>query len=506
MLLMDPWVSPKGAFKSAWFQFPTNHFYFTELKQQISEIQTFIYISHEHKDHFDKHFLEAIVECQPTIVIPKFSSNDFYEEISELSFKNIIQLKESEKFLIPNSELSIKLFLDDTQLNRDSAIFVSNGKFNFLNLNDCKIFDRLHSIKSEENHINAFSTQFSGATWHPVCYSYDTSQYSKISKKKKKSKFLNVLKAIQALSPDLFLPSAGPACFIDPNLINIHYQEENIFPFAYELLDFLKEKKLTNCKALDIVPKDVICLKQLDYLQKESIRYLDKKTCTQHIEFLANKYKNIFNRKTDLKQDTIKYYYDLLKIDSAKKLNNFNVRDNYDINIYFTIEEYDLSHIELNLKENSVNDVKEVPDDQIYHLSFSIYDIKDVLDKKMTWEDFSLTFRVNIKRKPDKYDTLINGFFFSEHNNIEELIHKITNFRNNKERIVIECAGSQYEIDRYCPHQGADLKYGFSCEKNGAHWVCPRHAWEFDLENGGQSIQSSDSIHSVRCISFEAES
>ena len=40
-----------------------------------------------------------------------------------------------------------------------------------------------------------------------------------------------------------------------------------------------------------------------------------------------------------------------------------------------------------------------------------------------------------------------------------------------------------YEIDRWCPHEKADL---INAEINSeGKVVCPRHCWEFNLSNGG---------------------
>ena len=60
-LLMDPWLNDKGAFDSAWFQFPCNHHYFELIREKMAaDKHNYVYISHEHKDHFDPIFLAAI--------------------------------------------------------------------------------------------------------------------------------------------------------------------------------------------------------------------------------------------------------------------------------------------------------------------------------------------------------------------------------------------------------------------------------------------------------------
>lgn len=59
VIVMDPWLSEYGAFDSSWFQYPKNH----HMAQYVRELMSntpkdkYIYISHEHQDHFDLEFL-----------------------------------------------------------------------------------------------------------------------------------------------------------------------------------------------------------------------------------------------------------------------------------------------------------------------------------------------------------------------------------------------------------------------------------------------------------------
>jgi UDP-MurNAc hydroxylase len=44
--------------------------------------------------------------------------------------------------------------------------------------------------------------------------------------------------------------------------------------------------------------------------------------------------------------------------------------------------------------------------------------------------------------------------------------------------------GKIYEINRFYPHNGADLK-GAQINENSI-LICPRHGWHFDLTDGGR--------------------
>jgi UDP-MurNAc hydroxylase len=185
----------------------------------------------------------------------------------------------------------------------------------------------------------------------------------------------------------------------------------------------------------------------------------------------------------------------------GKKMENFSAVDPYGRNMYFSLVGLEHKFLCVDFADRKVCVVNKICSEFFYHIEAPTWQIERVLDRKMTWEDFCLTFRAKVARSPDKYDTLINGFIFSEADAIPELVAKIAAFRNQKARIVVEVGGRQYEIDRYCPHQGADLSHGW-CE-DGRYWVCSRHQWKYDLENGGRCMMSSDTIGA---LSLEAES
>ena len=74
MILMDPWMSKEGAFDSSWYQFPSNHKLGDEIRETISKTdkEVYIYISHEHKDHFDVPFLKTLEFLTPILVFYSF--------------------------------------------------------------------------------------------------------------------------------------------------------------------------------------------------------------------------------------------------------------------------------------------------------------------------------------------------------------------------------------------------------------------------------------------------
>jgi UDP-MurNAc hydroxylase len=80
----------------------------------------------------------------------------------------------------------------------------------------------------------------------------------------------------------------------------------------------------------------------------------------------------------------------------------------------------------------------------------------------------------------------------------EDLNHfcaRLLNLEAQKERIIVEAGGCRYAVNRYCPHQGGDLSEGWIEEDR--YLVCARHRWRYDLQNGGKSDTSADTIDAV---------
>ena len=95
MILMDPWMSKEGAFDSSWYQFPSNHKLGDEIRETISKTEkdVYIYISHEHKDHFDVPFLK-------TLELSKINFNSISKLEKEKNSSTQIQLKKLKMIII----------------------------------------------------------------------------------------------------------------------------------------------------------------------------------------------------------------------------------------------------------------------------------------------------------------------------------------------------------------------------------------------------------------------
>ena len=477
ILLIDPWFSERGAFFGSWYQYPRNH----HLKKTVLDLLTdynnsFIFISHEHQDHYDHDFLKLIPE-KTKILIPEYVDKEFRNNLLNLE-RDVIELSDFEKFnLLP--DLQIYLLISDIGINHDSAIFVKTEEFSFLNQNDCKVFERLNEI---EDSVDFYSVQFSGATWHPSCFAYSDSRKKIISKQKVNNKLNNVLKGLEQLRPRFFLPAAGPAVF--PFLdIDLSLGQENIFIHQKELKEFLEENGYNNS----------LFLKPGDYLNSNltmPIPNPKEKDIREYKKQISNSWLQLpdkLNRK--LLENSISERLSLMDNVDIEKCpvlvfnfsGNFNDQDHtseykifIDLNNKSIIDDFDYS-----------SHYEEIVASKRY---FNLMCFEG-------WQNVYLSLRAQVVRNPDIFNNDLNIFLFSDTNNIKENYIRTRSIRN--ERItILDVNGHEYEINRFCPHQGADLKDAEIVSDN--YLICPRHGWKFDLNRNGICKSSGETINAVR--------
>jgi UDP-MurNAc hydroxylase len=102
---------------------------------------------------------------------------------------------------------------------------------------------------------------------------------------------------------------------------------------------------------------------------------------------------------------------------------------------------------------------------------------------------------MKLNREPDVYQTVVQGFLRLEPEDMNAFCAKLLSIETHQERIVVEVDGKRYAVDRYCPHQGGDLTRGWIEE--GRFLTCPRHQWQFDLENDGEARRNAGTINAI---------
>jgi UDP-MurNAc hydroxylase len=495
VLLMDPWLSPSGAFDSAWFQFPRNHHMAAFVQEAMSDTgrDRFVYISHEHKDHFDPRFLRSLATRDFTFVIPRFRRDSLSNLLEEIGATEIISCGNGQSVELPDG--SITLYTDDTEINRDSAALVRAGDTSFLDLNDCKIFDELPGIMKAQTKIDVFSCQFSGATWHPTCYDYARDEYEKLAKKRYLAKFESVARAILTVRPQLYIPSAGPACFLDPELMHLNFEAINIFPRATRFVDYLSKRlRQEPIQVAELMPGDGVDVPRLRIDLQGSERVTEE-NFESYIRSYAASYTSLFaERRRTARCEEVEKTIDRLAFVLRDKLEKFQLAERVTHTLYVSLENTD-EKVRVDFQRRRVDVVTEMDPEFSYCFSSRAGEIARVLDGKISWGDFLLTLRFRMSRNPDVYQTLVHGFLVLDAEDLDPFCAKVLGLESNDEQIQVEAGGVTYLINRLCPHSGADLQ--FAAIEEERYLVCPRHAWRFDLEREGACLTNQTSIRAI---------
>jgi len=163
-LLMDPWmVDP--TYHGAWWHYPP----LVHKPQDLPKVD-FLYISHEHPDHFDPPTL-ALLNKDAHIIIANFRKKRFVERIRAIGFENITELGFGEPFHCAGTPLELRLIPPDRPWD-DSAILIKENGTTVLNVNDCHLDDVTLARIGEEEQVDLAFLTFTGASQYPGCFDF----------------------------------------------------------------------------------------------------------------------------------------------------------------------------------------------------------------------------------------------------------------------------------------------------------------------------------------------
>lgn len=156
-ILCDPWLVGK-IFNNGWALLSPSS------PPPFSTVD-YIWISHEHPDHFNFPSLKGIPDADKSrikVLYQRHASPRIVEALYKLGFSQVIQLPLYKWFrLVQNLEVFC-----GSSGTMDSFIAVRDGKETLLNLNDCVYnVEQLRYIKRRIGDVSLLFTQFSFAQW-----------------------------------------------------------------------------------------------------------------------------------------------------------------------------------------------------------------------------------------------------------------------------------------------------------------------------------------------------
>jgi L-ascorbate metabolism protein UlaG (beta-lactamase superfamily)/nitrite reductase/ring-hydroxylating ferredoxin subunit len=483
-LLMDPWLSERGAFQAAWHQFPSN----AHLARAALLDCDYVTVSHEHLDHMDLSVLRSLAPTT-TVLIPRYPSPNFRDRLAAAGVANVIEVPPWRKFRLNESGDWLIFITEQSPMCHDAAVLVWAGGASLLHCNDARLTvgQARRAALECDGRLDVLAAQMAGATWHPICYEYPPEQIAQVSAAKRAGKFRAVGRLVRLVKPEIVVPFAGPMCFLDPEIQhhNRWMKPPGLFPDQKQAADFLSGR-LPGQKVGVWMPGD-----EYDPLRQRHVpdafwrdsgfdfgdtdEYLDAYARARHhdIQSVRAAYPA---PSTDLRDAFVEHFRRLGEM-SPYFLNRI------DMTVRFELTGEVEGRWDVDLRPDGVRvDLRGRGRRPEYGFRLDSRWLAPVIFGQIGWEDLLLSLRFSAWRDPDIYNDYLIGLLKHAEPQALTAIETYEGSRSSDEKIVVAASGGRYEIGRYCPHAGEDLAIGSAV--TGRVIRCLGHNLEFDLATG----------------------
>jgi len=200
-ILMDPWLTDPS-YHGTWWHFPP-------LEVGVRDLPRldYLYISHEHPDHFDPPTL-AQLDKDIHVVVPRFKKRRLYDTLARLGFRQITELAYEEPFACGAQGPTLRLIGPDRPWD-DSAILVQHGGTTVMNVNDCHLDEATLGRLGREHAIDLTFLTFTGASQYPACFDFPLASKIERALYSKRSHLEEFVHWAQLLQTRRVVPAAG---------------------------------------------------------------------------------------------------------------------------------------------------------------------------------------------------------------------------------------------------------------------------------------------------------
>ena len=229
-IVCDPWFVP--AFFGSWFVFPRNDQVPGAVRAAV-EHPDYLYVSHLHGDHLDLAFLADHIDRSATVLLPGYPTDELERVLRSLGFEHFVHTTHAKPVELPGGlrvTIHIETSISDGP-GGDSALLVDDGSVRLLNMNDCRIHDL--ATLTADGPIDIQWLQYSGAIWYPMVYDHPPEVMRELVDQKVEAQLSRAQRYVEAVDARVVVPSAGPPCFLDPELFGLNVidgDELSIFP------------------------------------------------------------------------------------------------------------------------------------------------------------------------------------------------------------------------------------------------------------------------------------
>ncbi len=388
-IVMDPWLTDP-TYHGSWWHYPPLALGIADLPRP-----DYIYISHEHPDHFDPPTLEQVDKDIP-ILIANFGRKRFLDRLAALGFQKIIQL-DFGKTLDCGHGVKVSLIAPDRPWD-DSAILFQDGTHTILNVNDCHLDDSTMVRISQEISIDLAFLTFTGASQYPGCFEMSADEKLRRLRASKAAHLEEFVTSAQLLKARRVVPAAGNYALLAPE--QLHLNTSNYVNNPQEALDALATET-TDIEGLQMNPGDtwtpVEGVQRLhpapDWSQREeAIAQLS----SEQAEKIAASYAIEAPAPSDLYSQFHKYFTTVLEADP-------DVPARIGIVTWWQVEGPAGGDWVIDFTRDKDWVYQGVPTNWNLRLTISDTLVALGVSDRAIWENIVLSSRVKLARRPDEY-------------------------------------------------------------------------------------------------------
>jgi UDP-MurNAc hydroxylase len=154
--------------------------------------------------------------------LPGFPTKELDRRMRELGFGNLLRTVDQEELDLGNG-LTVAIHVETSITDGpggDSALVVSDGDVRLVNQNDCRTTD-LDALRAH-GPVDLHWLQYSGAIWYPMVYEMAPGEMRPLIDAKVDSQLARAMRYVESVGARAVVPSAGPPCFLDPELFHLN--------------------------------------------------------------------------------------------------------------------------------------------------------------------------------------------------------------------------------------------------------------------------------------------
>jgi len=484
-ILCDPWFQP--AFFGSWFPFPRNDKLDPTLLAQL-ENPTYLYISHIHGDHLDEAWLANHVNKSTPVLLPDFPTRELERTLGKLGFRTFVRTQHGVAQPLTNG-VSIAIHVETSITDGpggDSALVVMDGDTIAVNQNDCRIHDT--DTLRKHGPIDIHLLQYSGAIWYPMVYDMPEADKRRLAESKVESQFARALAYAKSLDARVVVPSAGPPCFLDPELFHLNKvtgDEITIFPHQPEFIERLAQinkPAILNMPGttIDVTPSSIDVTHPVADVELHDIwNSIGAHLAAYQADWqpCLARHKATWHAPTDnLLGEIQKWFRPLMAMCPTVSVGIGG-------NILIQTTGHDDLGILLHFEYSDVQRYTNQPYRYRFEVQRELLETI-VADKAVDWSNaLFLSARFRAWRDGDFNENVYN--FFKSLSSERMGRTEVEAYRKATETPAIaqdEVQVGDYIVGRFCPHRQAD--FGVFGVIEGDELVCTLHGWRFDLASG----------------------